>query len=62
MLRQVYGSEKVLSPYVLNIDAIKDYGIEGQPLSPILCHDSSPSCASCKLVCLKHMIHHSKSL
>ncbi len=30
MLLEVYGPTKVLSPYVLNIDAINDYDAEGK--------------------------------
>ena len=30
MLLKVYGPAKVLSPYVLNIDAIDDYNAEGK--------------------------------
>lgn len=32
MLREVYGPEKVLAPYILNIDAVKEYDGAGQPL------------------------------
>lgn len=42
MLQDVYGPTKVLSPYVLNIDAIKDYDAEGKlaiPTSLLLCHE-----------------------
>lgn len=30
MLLEVYGPTKVLSPYVLNIDAMDDYNAEGK--------------------------------
>ena len=30
MLLEVYGPTKVLSPYVLNIDAISDYNAKGK--------------------------------
>ena len=30
MLQEVYGPEKVLSPYVLNINAIQEYDGAGQ--------------------------------
>ncbi len=58
MLLEVYGPTKVLSPYVLNIDAINDYNAEGKhfltiPItalmqSLVLYH--MPSTASCMLI------------
>ncbi len=57
MLLEVYGPRKVLSPYVLNIDAIDDYNAEGKHFMtvPIIASMQSlvlyrmPSTASCML-------------
>ena len=53
MLQEVYGPTKVLSPYVLSIDAIKDYDAEGKLeicVALLLCHDRM-SAMLCHALC-----------